>query len=114
MTVLKAVAAIVVSAAGALVTALGTGATDFDDISAQQWLIAAGAVLGSGGVVWWVENGPGAPAVKAAVAFLSAGLASLVVALEDDVLTRAEQLTAFGAAVAALAAVYQLTNQPSQ
>jgi hypothetical protein len=112
MNALKAVAAIVVSAAGALVVALGTGQTDFEDISAQQWLIAAGAVLASGGVVWWSENGPAAPAVKAVVAFLSAGIGSLVIALEDNVLSRAEQLTAFAVAVGALTAVYQLKNTP--
>lgn len=112
MNALKALAAVVVAAAGALVVALGTGATDFEDISTQNWLIAAIAVLGSGGVVWWAENGPAAPAVKAVVAFLSAGLGSLVIALEDDVLSRAEQLTAFAVAVGALTAVFQLKNTP--
>lgn len=107
---LKALAAVVVSALGALVVALGTGATDFGDITTQQWLIAAGAVLGSGGLVWFAENGPAAPAVKAVLAFLSAGVASLVVALDDDVLTRAEQLTAFSAAVVASGFVFQLKN----
>ena len=112
MPYLKAIAAVVVSALGALVVALGTGATDFDDISTQQWLIAAGAVLGSGGLVWLTENGPAAPAIKAVMAFLSAGVASLVLALEDDVLTRAEQLTALSAAIVATGFVYQLTNKP--
>jgi len=93
MAYLKALAAVVVSAVGALVVALGTGATDFGDISNQQWLIALLAVLGSGGLVWLAENGPAAPAIKAVLAFLSAGVSSLVVALDDDVLTRAEQLT---------------------
>lgn len=111
MLYVKALAAVLVSALGALVVALGTGATDFEDISAQQWLIAAGAVLGSGGLVWLAENGPAAPAIKAVLAFLSAGVASLVLALEDDVLTRAEQLTAFSAAVVATGFVYQLTNK---
>lgn len=109
----KALAAIVVSALGALVVALGTGATDFGDISTQQWLVAAGAVLGSGGLVWLTENGPAAPAIKAVMAFLSAGVASLVLALEDDVLTRAEQLTAVSAAIVATGFVYQLTNSPN-
>lgn len=109
---LKALAAVVVSALGALVTALGTGATDFDDISARQWLIAAGAVIGSGGLVWLTENGPAAPAIKAVMAFLGGGIASLVIALEDDVLTRAEQLTALSAAIVASGIVYQVTNKP--
>lgn len=107
----KALAALVVSAVGALVVALGTGATDFDDISTQSWLVAAGVVLGSAGMVWLTENGPAAPAIKAVVAFLSAGIASLVVGLEDDVLTRAEQLTAFSAAVVATGLVYQLSGE---
>lgn len=110
MLYLKALAAVVVSAAGALVVALGTGATDFEDISGQQWLIAAGAVLGSGGLVWLAENGPAAPAIKAVLAFLSAGVSSLVIALDDGLLTRAEQITAFSAAVVATGFVYQLVG----
>jgi len=109
---LKALAAIVVSAAGALVVALGTGNTDFGDISTQQWLIAGAAVLGSGGMVWLTENGPAAPAIKAVMAFLSAGVSSLVLALDDNHLTRAEELTAFAAAVVATGFVYQLQNKP--
>lgn len=109
---IKALAAVVVAAIGALTVALGTGATDFGDISTQQWLISAGAVLGSGGLVWLTENGPAAPAIKAVMAFLSAGIASLVLALEDDLLSRAEQLTAVGAAIVATGFVYQLTNKP--
>jgi len=108
---LKALAAIVVSALGALVVALGTGATDFADISTQQWLIAALAVLGSGGMVWLTENGPAAPAIKAVMAFFSAGIGSLVIALEDDVLSRAEQLTALAAAIVATGFVYQLADR---
>lgn len=109
---LKALAAIVVSAIGALVVALGTGATDFGDISTQNWLIAAGVVLGSGGAVWLTENGPAAPAIKAVMAFLSAGIGSLVIALDDGVISRAEQLTALGAAIVATGFVYQLQNKP--
>lgn len=112
MLYLKALAAVLVSALGALVVALGTGATDFEDISTQQWLIAAGAVLGSGGLVWLTENGPYAPAIKAVMAFLSAGVASVVIAVEDDVFTRAEQLTALSAAVVATGFVFQVANRP--
>lgn len=107
----KALAAVVVSALGALTVALGTGVTDFEDISTQQWLVAAGAVLGSGGLVWLTENGPAAPAIKAVMGFLSAGVASLVIALEDDVLSRAEQLTALSAAIVASGFVYQLKSK---
>lgn len=109
---LKAFAAIVVSATGALVVALGTGATDFDDISTQGWLIAAGAVLASGGLVWFTENGPAAPYIKAIIGGLTAGVAAATLALDDNVFTRAEQLTAFGAFVVGLGVVYQLKNTP--
>jgi hypothetical protein len=107
----KALLAIVVSVAGALVTALGTGNTSFSDISTKSWLIAAATVLASGGLVWLTENGPAAPAIKAVVAFLSAGVASLVVALDDDVITQAEWLTACAAAVTAAGVVFQVKNR---
>ena len=106
----KAIAAVVVAALGALVVALGTGNTDFGDIDLQTWLIAAGTVLGSGGMVWLSENGPAAPAIKAIMAFLSAGIGSLVIALDDNVITRAEQLTALAAAIVATGFVYQLAG----
>lgn len=112
MSYLKAIVAVGVSALGALAVALGTGATDFSDIDTKSWLIAALAVLGSGGLVWLTENGPAAPYIKAVMAFLSAGIGSLVLALDDDVLTRAEQLTALAAAVVATGLVYQVTNRP--
>lgn len=112
MPYVKALVAVLVSALGALTVALGTGVTDFDDIDTRSWLVAALAVLGSGGLVWLTENGPAAPAIKAVMAFLSAGISSLVVALDDDVLTRGEQLTAFSAAIVATGFVYQLTNKP--
>lgn len=108
----KAVLAILVSGVGSLVVALGTGATDFSNISTQSWLIAGATVLGSGGMVWLTENGPAAPAIKSIMGFLSAGVGSLVIALDDGVLTRAEQLTAFAAAVVATGFVYQATNKP--
>lgn len=110
----KAILAVVVSALGALVVALGTGVTDFGDIDTQSWLIAALAVLGSGGLVWFAENGPAAAVVKAVMAFLSGGIGSLVLALDDDVLTRAEQLTALSVAIVASGLVYQVKNaEPS-
>lgn len=107
----KALLATVVSAVGALVVALGTGNTDLGDISSQSWLIAAGTVLGSGGLVWWAQNGPAAPAVKAVLSFLSAGVGSLVLALDDSHIAQAEYLTAFSAAVVATGLVYQAQNK---
>ena len=106
----KAILAIVASAAGAVAIALGAGATDFGDIDGQHWVAAALFVLGSGGVVWFTQNGPAAPAIKAVVAFLSGGLGSIALALDDNVLSRAEQLTAFTAAVAATGLVYQFAG----
>jgi len=114
MPYLKAIIAVVVSALGAAAVALGTGNTDFGDIDAKTWLIAALAVLGSGGIVWLTENGPGAPIIKAVMAFLSAGIGSVVLALDDDTLTRAEQLTAVVAAIAATGLVYQFSNNPDK
>jgi hypothetical protein len=61
-------------------------------------------------MVWLTENGPAAPAIKAVMAFFSAGIGSLVIALEDDALTRAEQLTALAAAIVATGFVYQLDD----
>src|SRR5436190_434206 len=114
MSVAKALIAIVVSAVGAVVTALGTSPEhSFSTLSTLQWLVAIGTVLGSGGVVWFVENGPSHTYIKTVVAFLSAGIASLVVALGDNVITQAEWLTAFTAAVAATGLVYQIPNRPT-
>ena len=110
MLYLKAFVNVVIAIGGALVVALGTGNTDIGDISTQAWLVAAGSVLGSGAVVWWAENGPAAPAIKAALAFLSAGVASLAIAYSDFNITQAEWISAFCAAVVATTAVYQVTN----
>ena len=107
----KAILAVLVSALGAFVVALGTGATDIGDISGKTWLVAAIAVLGSGGMVWLTQNGPAAPAVKAIVGFLTAGFGSLVIALDDDKLTRAEQVSALAAAVVATGLVYQFSGE---
>ena len=106
----KTVFAILVSLAGALVTALGTGSdTGLGNLSLAQWLIAIGSVLASGGMVAFVSNihGVAGGIAKAIVAFLSSGFASLVVALSDNVISQAEWLTAFAAAVVATGFVYQ-------
>lgn len=112
MTALKAAVAIVISAAGALVVALGTGNNgNLGSLDTTHWLLAVGTVLGSGGVVWFCENGPAHPYIKTVVAFLSAGIASLVTALNDNHITQAEWLVAFVAAVTATGFVYQVTNR---
>lgn len=113
-TYTKALLAVVVSAAGALVTALGTSPQQsLGSLDTTHWLVAIGSVLGSGGVVWWVQNGPWHTYIKTVVAFLSAGIASLVVALNDNIITQAEWLTAFAAAVVATGLVYQAPGPPT-
>ena len=84
------------------------------DISNRGWLEAALVVLASGGLVWFVENVPGVAGgvIKAVIAALTAGFASLVVGLEDNVITQSEWLTAFGAAIVATGFVYQLAGKP--
>jgi hypothetical protein len=106
---LKAIAAFVVAVIAALITALGTGATDVGDIDTQTWLIAAGTILGSTALVALVQNVPGVAGgiIKAVIAAFGAAIASLVPALDDKVLTQVEQLTALSAFVVALSAVYQ-------
>jgi hypothetical protein len=112
VTALKAIVAIVIAAAGALVTALGPGNNSLSSIDTTHWLLAAAAVLGSGGIVWFTENGPWHPYIKAVMAFLSGGIASLVTALNDGQITQSEWIVAFVAAVTATGLVYQVTNTP--
>lgn len=107
----KAIISTVVSAAGALVVALGTGNDQtLGGLDTAHWLVAVGSVLGSGGIVWLCQNGPWHPYIKTVVAFLSAGIASLVVALNDNHITQAEWLVAFVAAVTATGLVFQMSN----
>lgn len=114
MKYLKAVVTLVVSTAGALIVALGPGNNSLGQLDSKTWLIAIGTILGSGGIVWFTENIPGVAGgvIKTAVAFLSAGIASLVVALNDGIITQSEWLIAFSAAVAATGLVYQAKNTP--
>ena len=114
MAYLKAILAVVVAAAGALVTALGTSPQqNLSHLDTKTWLIAIGSILASGGVVWYTQNGPWHQYIKTVMAFLSAGIASLVVALSDNIISQAEWLTAFGAAVLATGLVFQASNTPS-
>jgi hypothetical protein len=115
MTYFKAFLALVVSAAAALVTALGTGnGGTLSSIDTTHWLIAIATVLGSGGIVALVANiqGVAGGIAKAIVAFLSGGVGSLVIATNDGHISQAELLTAFIAAVVATGFVYQGTNSP--
>lgn len=110
----KAGLAVVVSVLGAVVVALGTTSTgDAGDIDTKTWLVALLAVLGSGGLVWIVENVPeyAAGIAKSALAFLTAGIAALVVALDDNMISQAEWLTALSTAIVATGVVYQVANK---
>lgn len=113
MGVLKALTAVAVSGIGAIILALGAVSTgDIGDLSTQSWLVAALAVLGSGGMVWLVENTTVAPVAKAVLAILTAGIASFVVALDDGVISQTEFLTAVSVAIVASGFVYQAPRQP--
>src|SRR5215831_18976757 len=85
----KAVVTFLVSAIGALAVAWD-GSSSFGDISLKQWLLAALAVLGSTGLVWFTQNGPWHEYIKTVLAFLSAGISSLVLALDDNHITQTE------------------------
>lgn len=106
----KAIITLVVAVVGALVTALGPGNESLGDLSTQTWLVALGTVLGSSGLVWFCENGPWHQYIKTVVAFLSAGVPSLVAALDDGVITQGELLAAFSVAVVATGLVFQTPN----
>lgn len=115
MPYVKALLAVLVAAVSALAVALGAGNNDgIGDLSFKSWLVAALAVVGSGGVVWLCENGPWAPAIKAVMAFLSAGIGSLVVALDDNAISQGEWLVAFAAAVTATGFVYQARDNKAR
>lgn len=106
MTIAKAIAAALVALGASLVTAL-----DDDHISSQEWLTALLAVLGSAGVVWYVSNGPGSQYAKAVVGAISAGATTLIVALEDNVVTHQEWVKAFVATVVGLGLVAAVPNR---
>ena len=109
---IKAIIALAMAVLSALVTALGTGNTAFEDIDLQTWLIALGTVLASGALVYLVENieGVAGGIIKAVIGAFGAAIAALVTSLDDHVLSTVEQVTAISAFVGALALVYQIPN----
>lgn len=111
----KALVAILVAALGALTVALGTGNNGtFGSVDTKHWLVAALAILGSGGLTAALTNiqGVAGGMAKAIVAFLSGGIGTLVIALNDGHISQAEWLTAASVAVLAGAAVYEKANTP--
>lgn len=107
----KAAVALVMAILAALTTAL-TGYTNIGDIDTRTWLIALGTVLASGALTGFVTNvlGVGGGIIKAVVGAFGAAIASLVVALDDQVLTQVEIVTAIAAFVAGLSLVYEIPD----
>lgn len=108
MTIAKAIVAALIALGAALIPAL-----DDNGLSAQEAITGALAVLGSAGVVWYVANGPGAQYAKSVVGSLGAGLSSLLVALDDDLITTQEWTTAGVAALVGLGIVTVVQNRPA-
>lgn len=112
---IKAAVALVVAILAALAQALGPGTTKFSDLDTQTWLVILGTVLASGALVAFVENVEGLAGgiIKAVIGAFGAGIAALVTALDDDVLTTYEFVTAISAFVVGLSLVYQIPNPES-
>lgn len=111
----KGFIALVVAVLAALTTAL-TGKTDFADIDTRTWLIVVGTVLASGALTAFVQNVTGLAGgiIKAVVGAFGAAIASLTTALDDQVLTQVEMLTALTAFVVGLSLVYEIPEpEPS-
>ena len=106
----KAIVALVAAVAAAVATGLGNG--NLGDINGSDWVWIALAVVGSPAAVWFAENGPAAPAIKAILAAFGAGLTALTVAYANDgVISQGEWLTAAAAFLGALTVAYQLQNK---
>lgn len=109
----KAIVALVAAAATALAVAVGNG--EIDDLDGAGWVKVALVVLGGTAATWFVENVPGVAGgiIKAVLGAATAFLTALSVAYENDgVISQGEWLTAIGALLLALTAVYQLRNVP--
>ena len=105
----KGAIALAVAVLAALTTAL-TGKTDIGDIDTRTWLIVLGTVLASGALTAFVTNVTGVAGgiIKAVVGAFGAAVTSLVAALDDQVLTQVEMITALSAFVVGLSLVYQI------
>lgn len=109
----KAIAALVAAAAAAVATAIGNG--QIDDLDGASWVKVALVVLGGAAATWFVENVQGVAGgiIKAVIGASTAFLAALSAGYENDgVISQGELLTAIGALLVALTAVYQLRNVP--
>lgn len=110
----KAVAALGMATLGALIVAIGPGNNTLGDLSGKTWLVAAGSIVSSGALVYVVENviGVAGGVAKSFQALATTGIASLVVALDDGIISQGEWLTAASVAIAASGIVYQIPGPP--
>ena len=109
----KAIATLIAAAAAAVAAAIGNGA--IDDLDSAGWVKVALVVLGGTAATWFVENVPGVAGgiIKAVLGAATAFLAVLSTGYENDgFISQGELLTAIGALLLALTAVYQLRNVP--
>lgn len=108
----KAIVGVIVAFCGAMITVLGPGNESIGDFTTQTWLVVIGTTLGSGALVFIVDNihGVMGGVAKAVYSALSAGVPSLVAAFDDGVITQGELLTAFVVAVTATGLVYQAST----
>lgn len=109
----KAIATLIAAAAAALAAAIGNGS--LDDLDNAGWVKVALVVLGGTAATWFVENVPGVAGgiIKAVLGASTAFLAAISAGYENDgVISQGELLTAIGALLVALTAVYQLRNVP--
>lgn len=107
----KGLIALLVAVSAAVATAI-TGKTDIGDVDTRTWLIALGVVLASGALTAFVTNvlGVAGGIIKAVVGAFGAAVASLVTALDDQVLTQVEIVTAVSAFVVGLSLVYEIPD----
>jgi hypothetical protein len=109
----KAIATLIAAATAAVAAAIGNGS--IDDLDNEAWVKIALVVLGGTAATWFVENVPGVAGgiIKAVLGASTAFLAVLSTGYENDgVISQGEFLTAIGALLVALTAVYQLRNVP--
>lgn len=116
----KTLVALVVAAAGALVTAIGPGDMSLGDLSTKSWIEAIIAVVGSAAAVHLVDNltGVAGSIAKAVSAAATAGLGALLLAMANESaqgasVTQSEWLGVFITAVLATGFVYQTTETNS-
>lgn len=109
----KAIVTLIAAAVAAVAAAVGNG--QLDDLDGAAWVKVALVVLGGTAATWFVENVPGVAGgiIKAVLGAATAFLAVLSTGYENDgVISQGELLTAIGALLVALTAVYQLRNVP--